>query len=405
MSHLFTDRVSFKQKHLDAFQRLRVSNPFTLFECQMRYQENGKFDTKLVGNATTQYNINESSLSLKTTTTSGDKVIRESKRVFPYQPGKSLLIMNSFAFSDLQSNLRQRVGYFGAENGIYFEANGTELAFVLRSKTSGSVSDTRRYVQSTWDGDTFDGQGASGVILDPTKSNIFWMDIEWLGVGDVRCGFVVAGEFVIAHTFHNENVIDITYMTTACLPIRYELENTGTVATTNEMRQICSTVISEGGFQGRSFNYSIGRDFTNLRDLPSGNVMYPVMSIRLKPDRLDSIVLPDFVDILGVTNNASYKYQLRLNASIPGNNWANVSVTSPVQYDFSATSMTGGTILNSGYIVTGTKGGALSFGSLEDFNFQLGRTIDGVSDTLTVGVLTDTNGADVGAIMGWNEIV
>lgn len=405
MSHLFTDRVSFKQKHLDAFQRLRVSNPFTLFECQMRYQENGKFNTKLIGGGTTQYNINESTLSLKTTTASGDKVIRETKRVFPYQPGKSLLIMNTFAFSPLQSNVRQRVGYFGAENGIYFEANGTELAFVLRSKSSGNIDETRRYVQSTWDGDTFDGQGASGVILDPTKSNIFWMDIEWLGVGDVRCGFVVAGEFVIAHTFHNENVIGTTYMTTACLPIRYELENTGTTATSNEMRQICSTVISEGGFQGRSFNYSVGRDFTNLRDLPSANVMYPVLSIRLKPDRLDSIVLPDVVDILGVTNNASYKYQLRLNASVPGNNWANVSVTSPVQYDFSATSMTGGTILNSGYVVTGAKGGTINFGSLDDFNIQLGRTIDGVSDILTVGVLTDSPGADVGAIMGWNEIV
>lgn len=405
MSHLFTDRVSFKQKHLDAFQRLRVSNPFTLFECQMRYQENGKFNTKLIGSGTTQYNINESTLSLKTTTASGDKVIRETKRVFPYQPGKSLLIMNTFAFSPLQSNVRQRVGYFGEENGIYFEANGTELAFVLRSKTSGNIDETRRYVQSTWDGDTFDGQGASGVILDPTKSNIFWMDIEWLGVGDVRCGFVVAGEFIIAHTFHNENVIGTTYMTTACLPIRYELENTGTTATSNEMRQICSTVISEGGFQGRSFNYSVGRDFTNLRDLPSANVMYPVLSIRLKPDRLDSIVLPDVVDILGVTNNASYKYQLRLNASVPGNNWANVSVTSPVQYDFSATSMTGGTILNSGYVVTGTKGGTINFGSLDDFNIQLGRTIDGVSDILTVGVLTDSPGADVGAIMGWNEIV
>lgn len=405
MSHLFTDRVSFKQKHLDAFQRLRVSNPFTLFECQMRYQENGKFNTKLIGSGTTQYNINESTLSLKTTTASGDKVIRETKRVFPYQPGKSLLIMNTFAFSPLQSNVRQRVGYFGAENGIYFEANGTELAFVLRSKSSGNIDETRRYVQSTWDGDTFDGQGASGVILDPTKSNIFWMDIEWLGVGDVRCGFVVAGEFVIAHTFHNENVIGTTYMTTACLPIRYELENTGTTATSNEMRQICSTVISEGGFQGRSFNYSVGRDFTNLRDLPSANVMYPVLSIRLKPDRLDSIVLPDVVDILGVTNNASYKYQLRLNASVPGNNWANVSVTSPVQYDFSATSMTGGTVLNSGYVVTGAKGGTINFGSLDDFNIQLGRTIDGVSDILTVGVLTDSPGADVGAIMGWNEIV
>jgi hypothetical protein len=405
MSHLFDDRVSFKARHLDAFQRLRVSNPFTLFECQMRYLQDGKFDTKTTGSGDTVYNINESTLSLRTTNASGDKVIRETKRVFPYQPGKSLLIMNSFAFSTLKTNLRQRVGYFGAQNGIFLEADGDQLYLVLRSSVTGSVSDARKVPQSEWNKDTFDGQGASGRILDATKANILVIDIEWLGVGDVRVGFVVDGELVLAHTFHNDNINTTTYMTTACLPIRYEIENLGVTSGSNEMRQICSTVISEGGFQGRSLNYSVGRDFTNLRDLPSANVMYPVLSIRLKPDRLDSVVLPDVIDLLGTTNNASYKYQLRLNPSIPGNNWANVSTTSAVQYDFSANSVSGGTLLNSGYVVTGTKGGSIEFGSLEDFNLQLGRTIDGVSDIITVSVLTDSPGADVGAIIGWNEIV
>lgn len=405
MSHLFDDRVSFKARHLDAFQRLRVSNPFTLFESQMRYKETDKFDTKLTGSASTTYNINESSLSLKTTTASGDHVIRETKRVFPYQPGKSLLIMNTFAFSTLQDNLRQRLGYYGSDNGIFFEANGSELALVLRSKVTGSISDARRITQSNWNGDTFDGQGASGRILDPTKANIFWIDVEWLGVGDVRCGFVVEGEFVVAHTFHNDNLNSTSYMTTASLPIRYEIENLGAININSEMRQICSTVISEGGYQGRSLNYSVGRDLTNLRDLPSANVFYPVISIRLKSDRLDSIVLPDTVDLIGITNNASYLYQLRVNASIPGNNWANVSVTGSVQYDTTATSVSGGTILNSGYLQTGTKGGQVQFGSLEDFNLQLGRTINGVSDTLTLVVSTDTAGADVGGIIGWNELI
>lgn len=405
MSHLFDDRVSFKARHLDAFQRLRVSNPFTLFESQMRYKENGKFDTKLVGSGSTTYNINESTLSLKTTGASGDKVIRETKRVFPYQPGKSLLIMTSFAFSTLKTNLRQRVGYYGAQNGIFLEADGEEIYLVLRSYVTGSVSDARRIPQSEWNKDTFDGQGASGRILDLTKANILIMDVEWLGVGDVRVGFVVDGELVLAHVFHNDNVNQTTYMTTASLPIRYELENTGAVDGNNEMRQICATVISEGGYQGRSLNYSVAIPFTQLRDLPSANVFYPVISIRLKPDRLDSIVIPDNIDLIGITNNASYLYELRLNASIPGNNWANVSVTGSVQYDREATSVTGGTVLNSGYLQTGTKGGQITFGSIDDFNIQLGRTIDGVSDTLTLAVLTDTAGADVGGVMGWNELI
>lgn len=407
MSHLFTERVSFKEKHLDAFQRLRVSNPFTLFENQMRYRDTDKFDTAFTGAGAITYNINESTLSMTTNNAAGDSVIRETKRVFAYQPGKSLLIMNTFAFATLESNVRQRVGYFGNDNGIYLEADGTDIAFVLRSKTSGTVDNSRRISQASWNKDTFDGYGACGRILDVTKTNIFWIDVEWLGVGDVRCGFIVDGEFVIAHVFHNDNINPTTYMTTATLPIRFELTNTGTTTSpSHTMRQICSTVISEGGFQGRSLNYSTGTiNLNSLRDLPSGNVFYPVVSIRLKPDRLDSVVVPDSADLLGVTNNATYIYQLRLNASIPGNNWANVSSFSSVQYDISANSITGGTVLNSGFFQTGTKGGALQFGSLEDFNLQLGRSLANVSDIVSICILTDTPGADVGGIIGWNEIV
>lgn len=406
MSHLFSDRISFKQNHLDAFQRLRVSNPFTLFQCSFRYQDSTtKFDTQLTGSASIAHNIDESTVSLKTTGASGDHVIRETKRVFGYQPGKSFLIMNTFAFSTLKPNLRQRLGYYGRDNGIYLEADGEDVYFVLRSKVTGTVSDARKISQSEWNGDTFDGQGASGRILDVSKANILWFDVEWLGVGDVRCGFVVDGEFVIAHTFHNDNLNPTTYMTTATLPIRYEIENTGAVDGNNEMRQICSTVISEGGFQDRSLNYTVGRNLDQLRDLPSADVLYPVLSIRLKPDRLDSIIIPDAADIIGVTNNATYKYELRLNPSIPGNNWANVSVTSAVQYDISATSASGGIVLNSGYLQTGKGGGQITFGSLEDFNLQLGRTLANVSDIVSLCILTDTAGADVGAILGWNEIL
>ena len=76
-----------------------------------------------------------------------------------------------------------------------------------------------------------------------------------------------------------------------------------------------------------------------------------------------------------------------------------------MQYDFSATSISGGIILNSGYLQTARQGGEISFGSVDDFNFQIGRKINGVSDIFTLCMLTDTAGADVGAIMGWNELV
>ncbi len=404
MSHLFSDRVGFIRNTVDAFNRLKVVTPFTLFDNQMRYQEDGKFSNLISGNASTNYRINESVLDLIVGTNTGDKVYRESKKVFPYQPGKSLSVLNTFTFNDAKSNLRQRIGYFGNQNGIYLEQSDNQLYFVIRSYVTGTLDESLKIPQSEWNHDKFDGTGPSGRIIDVTKGNILWFDIEWLGVGDIRCGFFVEGEPIIAHVFHNDNINTTTYITTACLPIRYEIENTGNTSSGSKMKQICSTVISDGGYQGRSLNYSVGHDLNALYDLASANVFYPVLSIRLKQDRLDSIIIPDFGDLYSATNNANFKYQLRLNPTLSGQAFSNVSITSAVEWDKSATSVTGGTILNSGFFAPG-KSGALEFGSLEDFNLQLGRTMSNVSDIITICVITDTAGADLGAIIGWNELI
>ena len=176
----------------DAFGRLRTSSPFTIFDSQHRYQENDKWDTALNGGGSKTYSANESAVNLIVPTTYGAYVYRETKRVFPYQPVKSMLVMSSFVFATPQANLRQRVGYFGTQNGIYLEQDGTTTYLVRRSYVTGSVVNTR-IAQADWNGDKLDGSGLSGRTLDLSKAQIFCIDIEWLGVGDVRCGLIVDG--------------------------------------------------------------------------------------------------------------------------------------------------------------------------------------------------------------------
>ena len=190
--------VTFGGNNLDAFGRLRVSEPLTLFDSQHRYQDNGKWFTANTAGANTFHQINESAVDLNLNTTSGSYVHRETGRVFAYQPGKSLLIMNTFAFNTPKTNLRQRVGYFSTENGVFLENDGTTNYLVLRTKSSGVVVETR-VAQADWNIDKFDGTGYSsqsgGVEhaggLNVSKANIFWVDVEWLGVGDVRCDVIV----------------------------------------------------------------------------------------------------------------------------------------------------------------------------------------------------------------------
>ncbi len=187
-------------------------------------------------------------------TSINQEVVRESTLVFAYQPGKSLQIINTFVMGDAKTGLRQRVGYFGVGNGVYLERDGEEIAFVLRSSANNTIVDTR-IIQSAWNVDKLDGVGVSKKTLDLDKANIFFIDVEWLGVGTVRCGFVIDGQLIHCHSFHHAGIESDAYMTTAVLPVRYEIKNTAGTASASTLKQICSTVISEGGFNptGRHF--------------------------------------------------------------------------------------------------------------------------------------------------------
>ena len=285
---------------MDAFGRMRVSNPYTLFDGALRYRDDPlRWNQADTGAATSTHLPNESSM-LMTVTGNGDSSIRQSKQVFSYQPGKSLLTMVTFAMSTPTVGLRQRVGYFGAQNGVYFEVDGTTVNLVIRKYTSGSVDDTTEKIpQSSWNCDRLNGQGGqnniSGVTIDVTKAQIFWTDIEWLGVGSVRCGFVMNGQFITCHIFHHANILDKVYMTTATLPVRYELTSTGAAGT---MRAICSTVISEGGYVNRSQPRAVGTSLTG-KEL-SNTVYRPLVCLRMKSANIVSIVVPTKFDVYGL---------------------------------------------------------------------------------------------------------
>ena len=411
MSYLFNDKVGFKDNAVDAFNRLKTSNPFTLFDSQHRYAMNDKWDTFGVTGGTATFSVNESVINMTVGVTAGAKVTKETKRIFPYQPGKSLLVLNTFAFNTPKENLRQRVGYFGLTggatfgtpyNGIYLEQNGLTLSINL---ASGSLNQTTTANQSSWNNDKFDGSGSSGRTLDVSKANIFWVDIEWLGVGDVRTGFFVDGKPVIAHIFHNDNVHPTTYMTTACLPIRYELENTATTASNSTMKQICSSVQSEGGYEGFARRYNVTKNGSNPTTLTTQDTQYPMIALRLNPNRLDSAVVPSNLSVV-LEQTASNKpdtvqYRILLNPTLTGNTWS-THFNGNVDYNVTATAVTGGTDIIGGYI---SSSGVLDINSINNFNFQLGRSQTGVSDTFVLTMTPINDGAHVYCDLSWFEII
>lgn len=359
---------------VDAFGRARSSNPITLFESFHRFQDNGKFNTANTTGGTFVFNANNAFMENSVSSTTGAEVKRETSRVFAYQPGKSLQILTTFCMNTPKTGLRQRIGYFGDQNGVFLEQDNSTISFVKRSYITGSVVDTK-ISKENWNIDKLDGFGPSQLTLDLTKAQILFIDIEWLGVGSVRMGFVIDGKLIHCHSFHHANLITGTYMTTACLPIRNEITNTGGMTGTATFREICSTVISEGGFDIRGRSRSFGIPITTPKDLPSAGVFYPLISIRLKDSRSDGIVIPTSAEFFGVSNNTRYRYKVVVGPTLTGASWQSYSADSSVEYDISATAMSGGIDATMGYlnISAGAGGNTTELKSSDIFKFQLER--------------------------------
>jgi hypothetical protein len=401
MSHLYEP---FKPQS-DAFGRLRVSNPLTLFDSSHRYKDNNLWEELVVGTGSTVGFVTAQGLiNIGIGTTAGCSVIRETTKVFSYQPGKSLQVMNTFAMNPPKTNLRQRVGYYGADNGMYLELDGDTLYFVRRSLSLGT---TTRVAQSDWNVDKLDGTGVSGYTLDISKAQIMWMDIEWLGVGTVRLGFVIDGKFIHAHSFHHANIIESTYITTASLPLRYEITNTGATGASSTLKQVCSTVISEGGYELRGIQQAVGIPINSPRTLGTAGTFYPVISLRLKasPNRLDAIVILTALSIMPISTG-NFNWQVRASGTTTGGSWVSAGVDSAVEYNITGTSAAGGRILASGFFNASNQV-KTQIDILKEalFKFQLER--NGLTSTpyeLTLVVASDSSNDTVVASLDWEEI-
>jgi hypothetical protein len=390
----------------DAFGRIRVSQPLTLFDSSHRYRDNGLWNTLATIGGTAVFSANEGLVNLNVTSTGGSQVIRETAKVFSYQPGKSLLVFNTFVMAPAQTGLRQRVGYYGIDNGIYIQLRDDILSFVERSSVTGAITESI-VPQAVWNVDTLDGNGPSGVTLDITKAQILFMDIEWLGEGTVRLGFVIDGVFILCHRFNHANLIASTYITTASLPLRYEITNEGT-ATATTLKQVCSTVISEGGYELRGAQQAVGTSITAPKTFAVAGTYYPMVGIRLKSTALDAIVITTAVSLLGLGNGKNYAWRIVQSATTTGGSWVSAGVDSSVEYNLTGTSVTGGRILAQGYVNSSNQGSP-SINILKEaiFASQLERnTFTGTRFELVIEMAIDATGGTLGAYVSldWEEV-
>lgn len=379
----------------DAFGRLRTSAPYTLFDSKNRFQKDPQFAESLTAGATSTYSSTNASVTLALDGTASESAVRQTYRVFPYQPGKSLLVFATFSMGGAVAGVETKVGYFDGTNGVYFRRSGSTLYFEILK--NGSVSES--VAQASWNGDKMDGTGVSGVTLDPTKTQILYMDFEWLGVGTVRCGFVQDGKLYVCHSFHHANTATSVYMTTATLPVRYEIADSAGAGSASSLQQICSTVMSEGGYNQKSAQIWARR--TTL--MTATTSFQPIVSIQIKSGSEGAVIIPSRFTALPVGTVLDYEVALIKNPTLTGASFTSNSLN--VDYDVTATALTGGTIVSTTFIAGSNQGSTtLDEGAEYNFDLQLGVNLSGTSDIYTLAARTLSGSDDIIGALSYYDL-
>jgi len=418
---------------IDAFGRQRVSEPFTLGDYKHLYAIDPNFlDSYSGAGSTVSYIPNQAAARLQTGIGSTAFCIHQTKFYHHYQPGKSQLIFSSFNFYAPQQNATKRTGYFDDRDGIFLEQVGLSTSdgvnagigtynWVIRTFTSGIATETR-IPQSQWNRDKCDGTGTSGFNADFIKTQLAFIDFQWLGVGRVRCGFAHNGQLITAHEFYHSNNNPKVYISNPNLPVRCELRNTG-VGIGASFDQICSTVASEGGYVESGVDFAYTMETTRLVPTPGGTEL-PLVAIRLKnsfqgyPNRIS--VRLNNISLYAETNSIVYKIvKLPSDAYIGlttlGSEtiWTSASVNSGVEYCTNATVYNDGDVFASGYVPSGASqnslspvaSGALTSAKKNIIVQNINSTNSEIYAIIVRTVSTSVGaGANVAAALQWREI-
>lgn len=385
----------------DAFGRQRVSNLTTLFDSKQIFDNQPLFwDESLESGSgiSSAHSADTASTVLTSTLNTAGTFTRQTFQRFNYQPGKSQLVQMTGILdrSGGGTGVQRRIGYFDDDNGLFFEDDEGTIKVVRRTNVTGTPADNK-VAQSSWNIDVMDGTGPSGVTADWTKTQIFLLDFEWLGVGRARLGINVNGVTYYVHEFNNGNVLDKVYMSTPNLPARYQMITTGS-SPASTMECMCTSVASEGGLT----NNGILRhtDSGSVASLSAGTT-YAMIGIRLKSAQLGGNILLEAISMIATTTNDQLHWELKINPTVAGTFTYSDQTNSSVQIATGAATntVTAGTDIDGGYLST-----ALPVTNTVTNALKLGAAIDGTVDEIVLCVKPITNNITVQASLTWREL-
>lgn len=410
---------------VDAFNKLRVSNPFTLIDVKIpgvtgpNNVVNNDLTLTYSSTGTFSHTPNFGFVTLSGTGVG--KQINQTRKYNTYQPGKSTLILMTGIIrpnaTSSPENYIGRFGYFDQNNGLFFGSDGAGNVSV-NVRNGGSDNSIP---QSSWNVDKLDGSGNSGFTLDFTSTQLFAIDFEWLGIGRIRFGFYIYGKIYYCHQVDNVNVLLAPYMRTANLPIRFELEGTSGALGSATIRQICATSMSEGGYNPIGYPFSFGTGAITLPIAPSQYIPLIALSGLNKVsgqtgNYYHQNIIPTALSLVDIANNAASQIRARMYISPTDLTLSSGSVTWSQTSPYSIASI--GTF-PSGSTITGPTSNFVdvfqdfiagrfntNFADLDDFFnyfFHITSDVNNVANILVIEAKSILSTPSLYASLNWQE--
>jgi len=380
--------------------RLKVAPFQTVFFNTFQYgKESDVWDERIVGVGTAYHNVESSNVVMQVGSTAGSKIIRQTRTVMRYIPGRGATLAFAIRLEAPKVGIRRRFGLFDEYNGAFFEDNGGTYSYVIRSNTTGIVTETRVY-RDDWNGEKFDGNGWTGVTADPTKQQMISINYEWYGAGIVQFNWLMKNETIKSHTFDNSNTNNTVWCSTPFLPIRVEIENITGVAGTHYIYQGSNSLIQEGEPEKLGTLVSQGNPLTGTT-MTVANTYYPILSLRLKSNCLSGVVIPRSLQV-ATNDNTNIFWRLVENPTLVGAAFTDHANPDAItQYDTTASSFTGGKVLLSGFVVGG---GGETIIIDDKAQLQIGRSgIGTISDIYTLVCASPNANKAALAVINWLE--
>lgn len=179
----------------------------------------------------------------------------------------------------LADSVGNKTGTFSlAQSGAGVPAAGS---FV---ETTAGVASTDTWIpKADWNADPMDGTGPSGVILDPTKGNVFQINVQYLGFGAVVFMVEVSSEgnnpdFVTVHTIDYPNQFATVNLTQPAFPFTMAAYSAG--STTNVSVSCASAAGFIEGVINRTGPRTCVQRTTNNYVGSVASTYYPLFTLR-----------------------------------------------------------------------------------------------------------------------------